>query len=222
MPTSVAELFGAADLTIAGRIRWGEHISSHYENGKGVYVVALSSSPDDKEHCPFQEAPLDENMIRNWIATVPAMRIDKEELPRDVLVSRVRERLSEYWLADEPILYVGMTGGGSTSRAKVKGRVAAYYRTELGKRSPHRGGHWLKTLSVLEKLHVFWALTPDCDALVVEDELLQIFADNATQRPHPGLYDRGGPFPFANIKQDRTATNTRNIKTHGIKPQTKK
>ncbi len=49
------------------------------------------------------------------------------------------------------MVYVGRAG------KDVGGRIGDFYATPLGDPRPHAGGHWLKTLSVLAGLEVWWA-----------------------------------------------------------------
>ncbi len=64
------------------------------------------------------------------------------------------------------MLYVGR------SAKSLNGRVGAMYATTLGDAKPHPGGHWLKVLSALRDLRIWWAETDAHeeyeDALIAE------------------------------------------------------
>jgi transcription elongation factor GreA len=92
----------------------------------------------------------------------------------------VAKRLHEFWLADEPVLYVGR------SAKAVGSRLAAMYATPLGEARPHSGGHWLRTLSVLPELRIWWAETDAHEEY--EDALLSEIASRNGER-----------IPFANL-----------------------
>src|SRR5438105_3398685 len=49
-------------------------------------------------------------------------------------VGGVAERVSSFWIPDEVVLYVGLAG------SSLGRRLARYYATALGARSPHAGG----------------------------------------------------------------------------------
>jgi transcription elongation factor GreA len=88
--------------------------------------------------------------------------------------------LHDHWIAGEPVLYVGR------SAKNLNGRVAAMYATPLGDAKPHSGGHWLKTLSTLRDLRLWWAETDAHEEY--EDALLSEVADRSD-----------GRLPFANL-----------------------
>lgn len=206
MPTSVLELFSSVGLFPEEPVKWGQSLPPRTSSGPGVYVVALSSSPEDKTTCLVGVPPLDLDEIGRWVEAVPKLTVDGVRPVTEELVSRIAERLGKYWLPDEPILYIG-----TTSRT-VKRRVCEFYCTDLGERSPHRGGHWLKTLSILDRLYVFWALTPE--AKDIESQLLQTFAERTLADTSIALDTKNGSLPFANL-------TPRARKKHKIKHQVK-
>ncbi len=112
--------------------------------------------------------------------------------------------MGEFWLPDETVVYIGMTN------LSIGGRVGAFVKTPLGDRRPHAGGHWLKTLTVLSELRVWWAPTSAPEEY--EDALLSAFAQGVTPEAAAALRDRSVVLPWANLQ---SATNER--KQHGIK-----
>ena len=184
MPSSVAQLLSRVGLERSGCVAWGEPVP---ERRTGVYVVSLSPSQDRTENllvkCPVSAAALD-----NLLEVCPDLRLDGEVPSRDAL----GERLASYWLPDECVLYIGLAG------QPLRTRVRQYYRTPLGAAKPHKGGWWLKTLSVLDKLWVHYTATPDFEN--AEAEMLRAFAasvSGATRRRLPA----GDPvMPFANLR----------------------
>jgi hypothetical protein len=117
----------------------------------------------------------------------------------------VAARLHGFWLPGQTVLYLGMT------TQSIGGRVGAYYRTPLGDRKPHAGGHWLKALRGLDRARIWWAETTAAEEY--EDALLSAFAETVDASPEaaPRLLDRSVILPFANLQ---TATGQR--KAHGI------
>ena len=195
MPTSVSELLKSANLDVGGRVTWGQQIR---DDKPGIYVVSLSLLPNDKEKT-LAKAPIDLNIVRKWIVDVPALKLDGSRPTPEAL----QERLSGFWFADEVVLYIGKAG------TSVKKRVSQYYRTPLGAPKPHAGGHWIKTVTLLDKLSVFWALTPDPKGK--EDALLGYFIKNVSEATRSALHDPHNPFPFANLEYPKG-----NSKRHGI------
>jgi hypothetical protein len=118
---------------------------------------------------------------------------------------QLRDRLNQFWLSDESILYIGQT----ESSKGIKGRVSQYYRTELGERRPHAGGHLLKTLSILNQLFVHYF--PDNTPILTEENLLRTFVKHVSKQTLTNLWDKNLPLPFANLELEKG-----NIKNHGI------
>lgn len=196
MPSTVQELLNSADLKLAGRVRWSESVPSR---SQGVYLVSLSDSPDVNNGI-LDSAPISLEKVRAWIDQVSTIRLDGVTRPTSEALA---SRLAGFWLPDESVLYIGMT------TRPLSERVGAYYRTALGKRSPHAGGLWIKTLSNLDQLYVYYA---DCsDPEGKEEKLIGTFVDNVSTATRSRLLDPAHPFPFANLEYPQ-----RIRKQHGI------
>ena len=76
--------------------------------------------------------------------------------------------------------------------------MAAYYRTPLGDRSPHAGGHWIKTWSCLTECLVWSAATDEYDE--AERVLLDDFSRTVPAAERRALHDPALVLPFANLK----------------------
>src|SRR5450759_2110821 len=134
--SSAATLLRAVGLVPQGPVTWGSRVPC---DAPGVYVIETPEL--------FAGAPLDRNAIIGWLARVPTLRVDGVRPTAEEL----SDRLAAFWIVGETVVYVGLAG---TSVAK---RVGQFYRTALGDPRPHAGGHWLKTLAILDRLHVWWA-----------------------------------------------------------------
>ena len=108
-------------------------------------------------------------------------------------VKTLKKRLSEFWLPEENILYIGQT------ESSLSKRIGDYYRTELGARAPHSGGQWLKTLADLGSLSVYYVSVQNPKDK--ETALLKYF------------FEQAGKLPFANLK------GPTGKKQHGLKYQ---
>jgi hypothetical protein len=199
MPSAVREVMGAAGLEPAGVVSWLDPVP---DRSPGVYVVSLSSDPGTTKGGLIR-CPLDPGTLEAWLAVRPQLTVDGGR----PTVEELSGRLAAFWLPDEVILYIGKAG------TSLRHRVDQYYRTPLGARRPHAGGHWLKTLSVLQDLHVYWAPTDEPEP--AEDELLRRFCAGVSHRTRGILRDPDHPFPFANLEWP---AGTR--KQHGIKGAT--
>ena len=156
-----SELMRSLGMLVDGPVRWGSGVPSR---GPGVFVVELPGGAES--------APIDVIALRRWIERVPAMTLDGER-PAPQELARW---LSGLWLPMEPILFVGRA-----ARA-IGQRVGAIYATPLGDSQPTAAAHWLKSLSVLPDLRVWWAETDAAEEY--EDALLtEIGARNSGSRP---------------------------------------
>jgi transcription elongation factor GreA len=184
-----AELLRSVGLLADGPVHWGNPVRV---GGPGVYIVELAA--------PVKSAPVDHQVVGHWIERVPGLTLDgARPTARELAV-----RLGEFWLPDETVVYIEMTN------LSIGGRVGAFVKTPLGDRRPHAGGHWLKTLTVLPELRVWWAPTTAPEEY--EDALFSAFADGVSPAGRAGLRDASVILPFANLQ---TATDER--KQHGIR-----
>lgn len=198
MPSTVQQVFAAADLAPAGPVRWCEPVP---ETKAGVYVVALT-------HTPWQRAgtrprcPLDLSVIQTLLS-LRAVEVDG----KPATVETIRKRLTQYWLPDETVLYIGRAS------KSVRKRVRTYYRTPLGAAKPHAGGWWLKTLKALSSLYVHFAASDDY--VEAERAMLRAFAERVSPASKVALHDPARPMPFAN-REDADRLRKR----HGITKDT--
>lgn len=189
---AAAELLRSVGLLADGPATWGTPVRS---NRPGVYLVELPAPP--------ALAPIDIAAVGRWIERVATLTLDgKRPTGRELAA-----RLHGFWLPDQPVLYIGM------STASVGGRVAQFVRTPLGDRKPHAGGHWLKALTGLDRLRVWWAETDAPEEY--EDALMAAFAAAVPAEVAARLHDPAVILPFANLQ---TADGAR--KDHGIRGAT--
>lgn len=179
-------------------VRWGQTLDS---SSIGIYFVSTCGQPDQNSNL-YDRAPIDENILRFWLSKVSTFQIDKCPNPT---LNELKKRLSGFWLPDENIVYIGQTesGGG------LKSRVNQYYRTELGERKPHAGGHWIKTLKILNQLFVHYI--DDKTPPATEEKLLHAFVKQVSDETKKNLVDQLLPIPFANLELEKG-----NRKRHGI------
>ncbi len=160
MPTTVKQLFLESGKDILGVAKWGQSVEC---NSPGVYVVAIT--PDADKMVCFDDAPISDKFIERWINCVPHMTLDNESPTIEALT----QRLQNFWLPDETVLYIGKAG------TSLKTRVKQYYDTHLGASKPHRGGHWIKVLNIICQLSIYWTTSDNEPANVVEHKFLEVF-----------------------------------------------
>ncbi len=174
--TSTSDLLRSLGLSVDGPARWGNPVASR---AAGVFVVELPGGADSP--------PIDMISVRRWVERVPAMLLDGEPST----AQEVARQLAAFWLPGEPILYVGR------SAKSIGARVGSMYATELGDARPYPAGHWLKTLSVLTSMRVWWAETNAHEEY--EDALLAAVAGRASPEAIATLPDASVVLPFANL-----------------------
>jgi hypothetical protein len=130
-----------------------------------------------------------ESALGELITICPELSLDGALRPAR---EQLRERIGAYWLPDECVLYIGLAG------QPLRTRVRQYYKTPLGAAKPHKGGWWLKMLTVLHDLHVHFAATPDFkDA---EEDLLRAFGEDVSDASRSALPADEPVMPFANLR----------------------
>lgn len=194
MPTVVTELLSVAGCESIGVVRWSERVPL---DSPGVYLIARTADPDGLVRTgppPIAAAAIDE-----LLAIRPELRVNRRRPNAQELL----DRISGFWLPDEPVVYIGLAA------TSVRQRVGAYYGTALGARKPHAGGWFLKLLADLDDLYVhFGAVTNPGQA---EDDMLRCFCKGVSDGTRVCLHDPERPFPFANLEWPK---GTR--KRHGI------
>jgi hypothetical protein len=182
MPSTLSEVFAAAGAERGGVVRWGERIA---ETRAGVYAVSTTDAIDSAASST-SAAPISRDALEQLLIVRPDLRLGGAR----PTVDDVRDRLRQFWLADEVVLYIG--------RAKaLRRRVDQYYATRLGAAKPHASGWWLKTLDSLDDLWVHWAATPDYR--LAEKRMLQAFAAGVSRASARKLRDAERVMPFANL-----------------------
>jgi len=198
MPSTVASLLTCLRLRASGSVPWKSAIKTLRP---GVYLVSRSADAH-RSSDPSQQATFDRNALHSWIRNVTTLCVDKVRCT-DTLV--LEARLTRYWIPDENILYIGKA-------TSLRSRIGAYYTTPLGARGPHAGGHWIKTLSTLNQLHVHFAETKSInEAEGAEEELIKLFSSSVSESSRSRLPRHEDPLPFANLKFPNGAR-----KGHGI------
>lgn len=195
MPSTIASVMAAADLEPAGVVQWQTPVPSPQA---GIYVVALTHDVGSRAGT-LPEASISTEAIERWLAVRPELRLDGQRPRGDEL----GERLREFWLPDEVVLYIGLT------TRPLRKRVDEYYKTPLGARRPHSGGHFLKTLANLDMLYVHFA--PSASPAQAEDRMLKAFCNSVSDETRHALRDPSRPFPFANLELPRGVR-----KRHGL------
>ena len=184
MASSVGALFEKCGLEWAGAVKWQQRIPS---DEPGVYAISMNSEPYAAHGGPV-ELPLSSRAFEELLDVCPSLEIDGRSATLDSFGSR----LQQFWLPDEPILYIGKAG------TSLSARTGAYYSTKLGATGPHAGGWWLKMLTILPELTVHYARHSDPGA--AEDALINQFARQLSQASRANLFDRNRVGPFANVR----------------------
>ncbi len=215
MPTTINELIEKFKLPKSEVVKWGKPIPTKKE---GIYIVSLSEDPE-KNGGIRDDIPISPDIIDKWIKKRKGFKLDGVcTCDKDLII----ERLSQFWFPDENILYIGKAPKG------IRNRVEAFYKTEYGERSPHAGGHWIKSLSNLnDLLYVHYVLCDNSGEIEIdkiEIELLEFFIKNVSGKSKSRLRDREKKWmlPFGNLELRNLELKKRHIKNHGLGNMKKK
>lgn len=203
MPTTIKQLVAEAGLPFStiNMVKWNTPIDSKKE---GIYIISLSEN--EELNRTIEEIPLSTTILESWIKKLDYFIIDKIKT-KDT--NTIKERLSEFWIPDENILYIGKAplrkvGGG------IGNRVQEYYNTAIGERKPHAGGHWIKMLENLNDLYIFYI---ECEhSHIHEANMLAKFGELVSDNIRERLEAKGPILPFANLEN-----GSKERKKHGLK-----
>lgn len=135
----------------------------------------------------------DDQQIKLWIGKLSKFQVDGNL----ATLTNIKNRLDDFWLPDESILYIGKAPTRK-SESGISKRVSEYFTTIIGNNGPHSGGQWIKALKDLNTFTVYYAA---CDKPgEVEHKMLEFFMSNVSTTTLANLYDKQLPVPFANIK----------------------
>jgi len=197
MSTSISELEEVFCLRVTQSVKWGTTI---HENNYGIYIISSSQkiglSPNYKSAVYFND-----NQINIWMQNAPCMMLYNNK----PTILNLKQQLMKFWLCDEPILYIG-----KAEKQSLHERINQFYRHNVGKKSPHKGGYWLKLLSNLNDLYIH--ILPTEDSHKIEEKMLEYFMGNVSKESKQNSVDDKLCLPFANL-QLRSGI----IKNHGLK-----
>jgi len=206
MPSTIQDLLNQCGLKHGGSVRWGSQIS---EFNSGVYIISLNKSPIGINGT-LEKAPVDKKVCSHWLEICPQLQMDGIR----PTVQQLMDRLNDFWLPDEVVLYIGKA-------TTLSSRIRQYYKTPVGAPWPHSGGYFLKLLSNLDELWVHYAISNQPEK--IESQMIQFFTENVSKQTKHQLRDPYRPFPFANLEWPRGTrkahglTGTRNRKTRNEK-----
>jgi len=138
--------------------------------------------------------------MRLWM-NAPSMTLNSKK----PFIDELQKQLSKFWILDESIFYIG-----KAEKQSLQTRVSQFYRHKVGKRSPHKGGYWLKLLVDLSNYYIH--ILPTENSHEIEEQMLQYFIENVSDKAKMKLIDKELCLPFANL-QLRSGV----IKKHGLK-----
>lgn len=201
MPTTINQLTSNFNLPEVNKVKWNERIPIEKE---GVYIVSLSDNPDCNNGI-IKEIPISETIIKKWIKKVNGFELDKIKTFDS---KKIIERLSQFWLPDENIIYIGKAPVRSNGKG-IGNRVNEFYKTDYGKKRPHAGGHWIKSLTILKDTYVYYTTTLNSGE--IEINLLNYFCENISDSTKKILRDKELTLPFGNLELKKGQ-----IKKHGL------
>lgn len=171
---TIVELLKQVGITEFNKpIKWRDDCPC---NEQGIYIISFCKDP----HLEMRptEPQFDDNAIQMWIDFLPEFKLNM----RRPNVYEVKQELKRFWLPEENILYIGNT---TKVKRTLHQRIDEEYKTtQLGKRGPHSGGQWLKTLKNIDTFYIHYIPTESTD---IKPILLEHFRNTI------------GKLPFANL-----------------------
>lgn len=189
MPSTVKQLFDSFCIRDMKSVPWG---TTFKDTNEGIYIVSLSPYAENNSSI-IPSPSFSKTILQAWIDFLPDFTMDGSK----PTIDKLKSRLSDLWIPDESILYIGKASGGFPNSGLGK-RISDYYRTKIGSRSPHSGGQWIKTLSNISSLWIYYGYCEDSE--VVEFDMLTSFMNNISTFSRDKLRDKRLPLPFANLE----------------------
>ena len=147
MSVSVDALFKEFNLKYSKPHKWKEKLDAKIN---GVYVISTSNDPLRHNQNKI-ELNICQKTFNRWLKDAPDLEIENQKV---IHVSQVKDYLMRFWDEDENILYIGE----STSKTNpIQKRINQFYIHKVGKKGPHTGGYWIKLLSCLDNLYIYFA-----------------------------------------------------------------
>jgi hypothetical protein len=199
MSVSVDLLFKEIGLEYSKPYRWNEKLDA---NINGVYVISTSNNPFISES--KIELNICEEAFNNWINEAPNLEIENKKV---ISVNQVSQYLLKFWDDRGNILYIGES---SSKTNPIQKRVNQFYTHKIGKKGPHTGGYWIKLLSCIEDLYIYFA--ESSNPRETEFKMIMKYVEIKSGKNMFELENIVDYFPFANSKVDLLKANT--IKNH--------
>lgn len=202
MPITVKDLIEKVglDSSMLKKVKWGTLIDTQKE---GVYIISLSDEYDINK--PLSVFPISMEILKSWIEKVGGFKLDKKLTYNS---GDIAKRLSEFWIEDESILYIGKAKFRKPGKG-LGNRVKEYYKTQYGEKGKHRGGHWIKFLENLNDCYVYYIECSDC--LKYESLMLKEFGNNISSISKLKLSGKGAILPFANLEDGSKKRKKHNL-----------
>jgi len=203
MAVSVDELFSELGINYEGPFKWQEKLNAKYN---GVYIITLTDNPKSKKSnkIEFNICP---EAFKFWLSQAKDLQIEGKKVQQ---ISQVKNYLSQFWKINENILYIGES---SSKTNPLQKRINQFYIHKVGQKGPHTGGYWLKLLSCLKDVSIYYAQVPN--PRETEFKLLMKFVEKNGGKSFYELDNFSNYFPFANLKVDV-------LKDHDVKNYTNK
>jgi len=156
-------------------------------------VLSLTSNPNDDKPHPYSFDICDDT-FNYWLSQATDLQIDGEKVTDK---KQVEQYLMQFWNSNENIVYIGESSSPTNPLQK---RVKQFYTHKVGQKGPHTGGYWLKLLSCLNNVSVYYAQATN--PREVEFKMLMKFIELSTGKSFYKIKNFANHLPFANVKID--------------------
>ncbi|WP_298238402.1 hypothetical protein [uncultured Algibacter sp.] len=200
MAISIDNIFSEFGLDYSKAYNWNQKLDANFN---GVYLIALTNDPKTQKPHSF-EFDICEKTFDNWIKEATDLEIDGNRVTDK---GQIKEYLKQFWNPNENILYIGES---SSKTNPIQDRVKQFYTHKVGKKGPHTGGYWLKLLSCLSNVSIYYAESNN--PREIEFKMLMKFIELSSGKSFFEIKDFANFLPFANVKIDVSKRHT--LKKH--------
>lgn len=194
MAVRVKEIFNKVGLEPSAPLKWSNAIPI---KGNGVYVISTSNNSTMNRGIT-SSCKMNEEVFKRWKTFSPELHVSNVSI-----IESIEAEINKFWKPKENILYIGESSSETNGLAK---RVNQFYIRQVGWKGPHTGGYWIKLLSQLEELYVYYAV---CDyPRDTEFKMLLYFMEQSAGKSFYEIQELGKHLPFANMKADFQKTHS--------------
>lgn len=187
---------------LKGPIPFEKNYLDDIDNVFGIYIISFADNPYERTSHQYEPELFCETKINKWIELIKGRQapikiehsVDNDTQEIEANVNNIKYNLSRFWHNEETILYIG-----KADRQSIKVRITNFIGHELGNKSPHRGGDWIKCINDKYNLFIYYFEIYNLEFIdICENQLLMDFANLNCEMQDARIKELINNLPFGN------------------------